>query len=173
MLTQQATPRQKIAMFRSLFRGRTDVFPVRWENRSSGKSGYAPSCANEWVRSVCDKPRIKCGDCRNQAFIAVSDLVIEQHLRGDIVAGVYPLSPGNTCYFVAVDFDGKGWAEDSGMFVHACAAHQVPRSVRALTIGSRRPCMDLFLRGYIGFACAPTRHRIDVSRYGTPPRNRL
>jgi len=30
-LTQQATPQQKIALFRSLFRGRTDVYPVRWE----------------------------------------------------------------------------------------------------------------------------------------------
>jgi hypothetical protein len=46
-LTQQATPRDKIALFRSLFRGRTDVFPARWENKSSGKSGYAPVCSNE------------------------------------------------------------------------------------------------------------------------------
>jgi superfamily II DNA or RNA helicase len=125
-LTQQATPRDKIALFRSLFRGRTDVFPARWENKSSGKSGYAPVCSNEWVRGVCEKPRIKCGDCANQAFIGVSDGVIERHLRGDIVAGLYPLLPGNTCYFVAVDFDGEGWAEDSGAFVHACVSYQVP-----------------------------------------------
>ena len=125
-LTQQATAREKIVLFRSLFRGRTDVYPARWENRSSGKSGYAPACSNEWVRGVCEKPRIKCGDCPNQAFIAVSDTVIERHLRGDIVAGVYPLLPGNTCWLVAVDFDGDGWIEDSRAFVQACDAHKVP-----------------------------------------------
>jgi hypothetical protein len=41
---------EKIALFRRLFAGRTDVMPLRWENRNTGKSGYAPACANEWVR---------------------------------------------------------------------------------------------------------------------------
>jgi hypothetical protein len=36
----------KIALFRRLFGGRSDVFPVRWENRSTGRSGYAPACAH-------------------------------------------------------------------------------------------------------------------------------
>ena len=40
----------KIALFRSLFRGREDVYPRRFESRKTGKSGYAPACANEWVR---------------------------------------------------------------------------------------------------------------------------
>ena len=39
---------EKLALFRRLFRGRTDVYPVRWESKTSGKSGYAPACANEW-----------------------------------------------------------------------------------------------------------------------------
>jgi len=89
-VTQQTSRHEKVLLFRSLFRGRTDVYPARWENKSSGKSGYAPACANEWVRGVCEKPRIKCGDCTKQAFIAVSDRVVERHLRGDIVAGIYP-----------------------------------------------------------------------------------
>jgi hypothetical protein len=39
-------------LFRRLFAGRSDVFPVRWENRHTGKSGYAPACADEWVRGA-------------------------------------------------------------------------------------------------------------------------
>jgi hypothetical protein len=35
-----------VALFRRLFRGRADVYPVRWEGKTSGKSGYAPACAN-------------------------------------------------------------------------------------------------------------------------------
>jgi hypothetical protein len=49
----------KVALFRRRFRGRTDVYPVRWESRATGKSGYAPACANEWRARVCEKPRIK------------------------------------------------------------------------------------------------------------------
>jgi hypothetical protein len=44
---------EKIALFRCLFAGRTDLFPVRWENRKTAKSGYAPACANEWVKGIC------------------------------------------------------------------------------------------------------------------------
>lgn len=57
---------EKVALFRRLFRGRTDVYPVRWESKTSGKSGYAPACANEWRAGVCEKPRIKCSDCGNR-----------------------------------------------------------------------------------------------------------
>src|SRR5437588_786967 len=40
---------EKITLFRLLFRGRDDVFPRRWENSKTRKSGYAPACHNEWV----------------------------------------------------------------------------------------------------------------------------
>ena len=63
----------KVALFRRLFRGRTEVFPVRWEGKTSGKSGYAPACANEWRVGVCEKPRIKCGDCGHRLLIPLSD----------------------------------------------------------------------------------------------------
>jgi hypothetical protein len=71
----------KLALFRRLFRGRTDVYPVRWESRTSGKSGYAPACANEWRAGVCEKPRIKCGDCSQRLLIPLSDAVIYDHLH--------------------------------------------------------------------------------------------
>jgi hypothetical protein len=63
----------KIALFRSLFRGREDVYPRRFESRKTGRAGYAPACGNEWVRGVCEKPRIKCADCPNRRFLSVTD----------------------------------------------------------------------------------------------------
>lgn len=33
---------EKIALFRSLFRGREDVYPRRFESKKTGRSGYAP-----------------------------------------------------------------------------------------------------------------------------------
>jgi hypothetical protein len=100
-VTNSSAAADKVALFRELFAGRTDVFPIRWENPKSGRTGYAPACANEWVRGVCGKPQVRCGECPNQSFIPVTDEVIEAHLRGedrirhngqaDFVAGVYPL----------------------------------------------------------------------------------
>jgi hypothetical protein len=52
------TTDEKIALFRRLFRGRTDVYPVRWESKTTGKPGYSPACANEWRVGVCEKPRM-------------------------------------------------------------------------------------------------------------------
>jgi hypothetical protein len=84
-VTNTSPAADKIALFRSLFAGRIDVFPTRWENPKSGRSGYAPACANEWVRGVCGKlrgrgdrkPRVRCGECPNQAFIPVTDGTIK------------------------------------------------------------------------------------------------
>src|SRR5438270_7950533 len=94
---QRSTADAKIKLFRSLFRGREDVYPRRFESRKTGKSGYAPDYGNEWVRGVCEKPRIKCMDCPNRRFLPVTDEVIRWHLLGrdnlgrEFVIGVYPM----------------------------------------------------------------------------------
>jgi hypothetical protein len=90
------TGAEKIRLFRSLFRGRTDVFPKRWENAKQARSGYAPASANEWVRGVCEKPKVRCGECPNQAFLEVENRVIADHLGGKYTAGVYPLLRDDT-----------------------------------------------------------------------------
>jgi superfamily II DNA or RNA helicase/very-short-patch-repair endonuclease len=123
---QTSSPQAKIALFRSLFRGRDDVYPRRFESRKTGRTGYAPACANEWVRGVCEKPRIKCAECPNRRFLPVTDDVIRWHLSGcdaegqPFVAGVYPLLQDETCCFLAVDFDKAGWREDAAAFLDAC-----------------------------------------------------
>lgn len=84
-----ATNAAKVDLFRSLFRGRDDVFPRRWENVKKGKSGYSPACENEWEWGLCAKKgpgagkRVTCGECSNQAFIPVSNEEVAKHLRGD------------------------------------------------------------------------------------------
>jgi hypothetical protein len=56
-VTNVSSPAAKISLFRSLFRGRDDVFPKRWENPKIGKAGYAPACASEWIPRICSKPK--------------------------------------------------------------------------------------------------------------------
>src|SRR5882672_7061718 len=129
---QASSSQAKIALFRSLCRGRDDVYPRRFESRKTGRSGYAPACANEWVRGVCEKPRIKCAECPNRRFVPVTDEVIRWHLSGcdaegqPFVAGVYPLLQDETCFFLAVDFDKAGWREDAAAFLEACRHLDLP-----------------------------------------------
>jgi superfamily II DNA or RNA helicase/very-short-patch-repair endonuclease len=126
LVHQFSSSEAKIAVFRSLFRGREDVYPRRFESRKTGKSGYAPACANEWVRGICEKPRIKCAECPHRRFLPVTDDVIRWHLSGHddagqrFVAGVYPMLLDETCFFLAVDFDKSGWLEDSTAYIETC-----------------------------------------------------
>lgn len=130
-----SSPDVKITLFRSLFRGREDVYPRRFESRTTGKSGYAPACANEWVRGICEKPRIKCADCSSRRFLAVTDQVIRWHLSGQdadgqpFVAGIYPLLQNETCFFLAVDFDKADWQQDSLAFMAACRRLDLPAAL--------------------------------------------
>jgi superfamily II DNA or RNA helicase/very-short-patch-repair endonuclease len=125
----------KIALFRSLFRGRDDLYPRRFESRKSGRSGYAPACANEWVRGVCEKPRIKCGECPQRRFLPVTDDVIRWHLSGHddagqpFVAGVYPMLLDEACFFLAADFDESGWKEDAAAFLDTCRSLRLPAAI--------------------------------------------
>jgi superfamily II DNA or RNA helicase/very-short-patch-repair endonuclease len=128
-------PDAKIALFRSLFRGRDDVYPRRFENRKTGKSGYAPACGNEWVIALCEKPRIKCAACLNQNFLPVTDKVVRWHLSGqddsgrDFVMGVYPLLRDETCFFLAVDLDKAQWEEDAAAVLETCRELEVPAAL--------------------------------------------
>jgi hypothetical protein len=117
---------EKVALFRRLFRGRTDVYPIRWEGKTSGKSGYAPACANEWRAGVCEKPRIKCGDCSNRLLIPLSDAVIYDHLAGEHTVGVYPLLEGRHLLFPGDDFDEADWRDDARAFMQSCEELGVP-----------------------------------------------
>lgn len=130
-----SSPDVKIALFRALFRGRNDVYARRFENRRTGKSGYAPACTNEWVRGICEKPRVKCAVCPHRRLLSLTDDVIRWHLSGcdpkgdPFVAGVYPLLPDDSCVFLAVDFDKAGWREDASAFLETCRRAHLPAAL--------------------------------------------
>ncbi|MDE0456174.1 MAG: DEAD/DEAH box helicase family protein [Chromatiales bacterium] len=132
----------KIALFRSLFRGREDVYPRRFESLRTGKSGYAPACANEWRPGVCEKPRIKCAVCPNRRFLPVTDEVIRWHLTGaddagaSFTMGVYPMLLDETCHLLAVDFDGETWGDDASAYLSTCTRQGVPAALERSRSGN-------------------------------------
>ena len=125
---------EKIALFSSLFAGRTDVFARRWYGVTSGKSGYQPVCGNEWDDSLCDKKKYKCAACPNRKLLPLTDGDLFAHLAGkdkygrDVV-GVYPLLTDETCAFCCVDFDDEGHKTASIAFQSACTENGVPAYV--------------------------------------------
>jgi superfamily II DNA or RNA helicase len=142
-VTSASPTAQKIALFRGLFRGREEVFPRRWENARSGQAGYSPVCRNEWVRGVCGKPEVKCGECPNQAFVPFGDDVLRPHLTGksagnsiDFTAGIYPMLPDETCWFLAADFDKKSWQQDVAAFRDTARAKGVPVAIERSRSGN-------------------------------------
>ncbi|NLF06660.1 MAG: DEAD/DEAH box helicase family protein [Pirellulaceae bacterium] len=138
----RSTVAAKIALFRSLFRGREDVYPRRFESRKTGRSGYQPACANEWMRGVCEKPKIKCSACLNRRFLPVTDKVVRQHLSGQdadgrpMVIGVYPMLQDETCFFLAIDFDKATWEEDVASVENTCQKLSLPVGIERSRSGN-------------------------------------
>ena len=115
----------KIALFKSLFKGREDVFAKRWEN--DAKSGYMPVYFFDPYRLRAHK--MKGGTFQNypdKTYLQLTDDQIAKHLNGEQVIGLYPLLPDNTSWFIASDFDEGDWITSCRMFIQACKEVSIP-----------------------------------------------
>jgi superfamily II DNA or RNA helicase len=119
----------KIHLFMSLFKGREDVYAKRWENPKKNSAGYAPVCLNQWRPGICGKPKIPCSKCNNTSYAELNETAIENHLRGHLVVGIYPMLPDDTCHFLAMDFDKADWQKDVTTVREVCLEFMVPISV--------------------------------------------
>lgn len=170
------TAAEKVHLFQERFRGRTDVFPRRWENARSGKSGYSPACANEWIRGLCGKPKTRCSECSSKAFLPVDDQVVLNHLKGKHTIGVYPLLANDTCWFVAADFDEASWRDDVLAFADTCRAMSLPVAIERSRSGNGAHAWFFFVepisashaRRMVSFILTETmsrRHELSMQSY--------
>jgi superfamily II DNA or RNA helicase len=134
-VTVQSSQGEKISLFRNLFRGREDVYPVRWESRN-GRTGYSPACVHEWNKKLCQKPRVKCGVCDNRELLPVNDEVIYDHLTGKHTIGVYPLLRDETCWLLAVDFDKSTFVQDAAALKETCRVFRIPVAIERSRSGN-------------------------------------
>lgn len=126
VLDREERARKRIALFRSLFRGREDVYAKRWEN-ADGRSGYMPAGVKDWKAIQRSRPEDrKRVERETRKFFPITDSVIEKHLRGEETVGVYALLPDETCWFLAADFDKKTWEYHALAFLEACQELDVP-----------------------------------------------
>ena len=135
LITRYSQNNEKINLFMSLFKGRTDVYAKKWQSKK-GLKGYSPVCRNEWRPGICNKPKIKCSVCGNQSYGTLNESIIEKHLRGEYVIGVYPMNLDETCYFLAIDFDKDGWKQDIGVIRTICSKFEIPVAIERSQSGN-------------------------------------
>ena len=135
VVTKGSPIAEKAALFLSLFQGRRDVYARRWEGKN-GRAGYSPACRNEWKPGICLKPKGKCAECAHAEYCAFDAVVVEAHLRGKAVLGVYPLLQDETCRFLAIDFDEESWRADVAMTVQAARESDIPCAVEISRSGN-------------------------------------
>ena len=82
----ELSPNAKVNIFRRLFRGREDIYLVRWISKTTGKPGYSPLCANKWRPGICKLPTIKGSECSHSLYAPVTDYIIRQHSGSDPIA---------------------------------------------------------------------------------------
>lgn len=131
----QFSTQDKIKIFRRLFRGRSDVYALRWESTKGG-AGYSPACGNQWRSGVCYKSKIKCSDCQQRLLLPLTDQVIYDHLTGKHTVGIYPLLADDQCCFLAVDFDKDNWRDDARAFMQSCHDMEIPAALEVSRSGN-------------------------------------
>ena len=115
----------KLALFASLFGARSDVYATRWENTTTGKSGWSPTTKGGRSRQRTSRD-----------YLPLTEEVFASHLRGSTTVGTYPLLRGDTCRLLACDFDKGTWALDALAYLDACHANGVPAALERSRSGN-------------------------------------
>jgi hypothetical protein len=122
--------KESLHIFMSLFKGRQDVFAIRWER--DGRSGYMPTYDLNWDEYAAHKAKggaLK--DFPNKSYSPLTEQRLLNHLSGKEVIGLYPLLPDNSSWFIAADFDKSesdkiSWQDEVKIFMDACEKYKLP-----------------------------------------------
>lgn len=142
-VTAHSPASQKLALFRSLFRGREDVFARKWMNVKKGTKGFSPACANKWQSGCLLRQRGSggCGACRRRRFETLIDQVLLAHFTQpqdnlSNIIGVYPMDERNETWFLAIDFDKGDWQKEVSCIRQVCDSRDVPCAVERSQSGN-------------------------------------
>lgn len=141
---------KNLGLFRSLFKGREDIFALRWENGK--KSGYMPAYFYDPYRYRIH--RINGGTFKNfneKSLLSLTDEQINKHLDGYHHVGIYPLLKDNTSWFLAADFDKINWHEDALGFLKMCKKKGVPAYLERSQSGNGGHVWIFFDKPYPAF----------------------
>jgi len=122
LVTNTSGKEQQLALYRELFRARTDVFARRWESPWNGDAGWSPAYNEPWHKGI---------DRRKSTWTPLTTAVFDAHLAGQPKSflGLYPLLPNNTCFWLAADFDKDAAMLDALAYLKAARQAGVPAAL--------------------------------------------
>jgi len=126
LIDRHAAPESKVRFYLDLFGGRSDIYAVRWENRSDGRSGWAPAIRGQWRKGM---------SAADASYLPLTADVVDRHLRGKHHIGVYPLADDDTCRWVAADFDKDTAMLDALAYLKAARASDIPAALEVSQSG--------------------------------------
>lgn len=124
-----------ISLFRSYFRGREDVYAIRWEKE--GRSGYMPAYKVDW--NDYNQHKAAGGTFANynkKEFLSLNDVAIGEHLQGKTTVGIYPLLTDNTSFFIVADFDDNNWESSIQKLYQTCINNELPAVIERSRSGN-------------------------------------
>lgn len=134
-------------LFKSLFRGRQDVFALRREK--GNKAAYRPEYRYNWMQL---QRHIDNGGTfasfKGKKPSPLDDKQLRMHLSGSQFIGVYPLLKDNTSWFIAADFDKENWAEECRKLIVACEGNGIPAYLERSRSGNGGHVWIFFDRAY-------------------------
>jgi superfamily II DNA or RNA helicase len=125
-VNRQSPPGTKVAFFAALFAARTDIYATRWENTRAGKAGWLPAVRGGWRKGIRHEDR---------NYLPLTTEVLRAHLTGETHVGLYPLLDGDTCWWLAADFDGPAAMLDALAYLKAARAWSVPAALEVSRSG--------------------------------------
>ncbi len=141
---------EKLTIFKSLFKGREDIYATRWEK--GNKNGYSPTYTFDPYSYKMH--RMKGGTFKNYAnkqYQILTDGQIIKHLEGEQLIGLYPLLKDNTSWFIAADFDEDNWAEECKTFIEICSSKNIPAYLERSRSGKGGHVWVFFDENYSAF----------------------
>lgn len=141
---------EKLTIFKSLFKGREDIYATRWEKAS--KNGYSPAYTFDPYHYKTH--RMKGGtfqNYENKQYQTLTDGQILKHLEGEQLIGLYPLLKDNTSWFIAADFDKDNWLEECKIFIKICENKNIPAYLERSRSGKGGHVWIFFKENYSAF----------------------
>lgn len=114
----------KLQLYKSLFKGREDVYAIHWSKGS--KSGYMPAKFYDPYFNRIYKKSTKPTDSETINYLPLTEDQIQKHLDGRQLIGLYPLLQDNTSWLIVADFDKNSWIEDCRSFMSICSDYNIP-----------------------------------------------
>ncbi|WP_298954265.1 DEAD/DEAH box helicase [uncultured Nonlabens sp.] len=138
---------KQIPLFSSLFKGREDVFALRWEK--STKSGYMPAYSYDpYMYRLHKQHGGTFKDYTDKTYLRLNDYQLSKHFSGEQSIGIYPLLKDNTSWFIVADFDKGDWKKQSQKALQVLKEKEIPSYVEQSRSGNGAHVWIFFDQAY-------------------------